>query len=106
MSDLTKADLAAFGARLDMMEKWLERVSVALEKLADNRERILGLEIKVANLDLVITDVKKTVATIGINNQTQDVQLARLDMVKAAALFIAGSIITIVGTGVMRKLGW
>lgn len=84
----------------------MERLSIALEKVADNRERLVAVEIRVSNVDISVTDLKKTVETVLSSNQIQDVQIARLDMVKAAALFLAGAIISILGPVLLKKFGF
>lgn len=90
-------------ARLTQMENWLERVTVAVEKLSENRERLTVMEVKfqaemelvrrdLAELRQVQTELKTTVQTLGSENAGQNEKLARLDMFKAGALVLASAL--------------
>lgn len=86
-------------ARLTQMENWLERVTVAVEKLSENRERLTVMEVKfqaemelvrrdLAELRQAQTELKTTVQGLRSENAGQNEKLAKLDMFKAGALVL------------------
>ncbi|KAA5604436.1 hypothetical protein F1188_16390 [Roseospira marina] len=91
-------------ARIENIEKWLERVTVAVEKLTENRERIVVLELKLKaeltrqdrEIELLhqeMTKIAEVLANIRKDNTRQAVSIAKLDVVKGGALAVIGVIL-------------
>lgn len=118
MPNEPKDDLAVLraemGARLSAVEKWLERVTAAIEKLSDNRERLVILEVQFkAELEHIQQDIKglksdfielkQAVRAIAQENGRQTVSIAKLDMVKAGILVVTTALLT-GAIGVLTKV--
>lgn len=95
-------------ARLTQVEKWLERVTVAMEKLTDNRERLLVLEVRfkaelerqdreIEGMRTDLAEIKKILKCLNTENHGQNVTIARLSMFKAGVL----AAVTMAGSGVI-----
>lgn len=98
-------------ARLTQVEKWLERVTVAMEKLTDNRERLLVLEVRMkAELERQDRDLaaireahgelRVLLRDLSVENNGQNITITKLSTFKAGML----SAITIVGSGLISWL--
>jgi hypothetical protein len=95
MTALT-AFAAGVSARLDGMERWLERVSILVERLAENRERVAVME---ARIDGELAAVKSRVAAVeaaaaaaDTTDRDQEKRLAVNSLVIQVAIYLAGLI--------------
>ena len=104
MSDQPSVELlrAEMTARLAGLEKWLERTTIAVERLTENRDRILILETrfeeKIEQLSGEHTAIRKSIDEVrrlaqaaSQANAGQEIRLAKLDLFKAAVVFLAGA---------------
>lgn len=95
-------------ARLTQVEKWLERVTVAMEKLTDNRERLLVLEVRfkselerqdreIEALREDMAEVTKTLKCLNAESHGQNLSIARLSTFKAGVI----AVVTMIGSGLI-----
>ena len=106
---------AEMNARLQALEKWLERTTVAVERLTENRDRILVLETRfdaameqigreIGGLKTDHAAIKAAIEGASKVNHDQQIHIAKLDMVKAVGLFVVGALFTSGVAGLFRWL--
>lgn len=120
LRDHVEARLADLGDRVEIrfqgFEKWLERVTAAVEKQSENRERLVVLEVSMKaeaeRTQRDVADIKTQVAAISatLNGMKSDsvgqtVQLAKLDMTKAGALALTTMIASGAVAFLVKKFG-
>jgi chromosome segregation ATPase len=100
-------------ARLTVMENCIERLTTAVERLSENRERLMVLETRVdgeialLNAELrgmksELADIRDTVRALSKKDSDQEIRLGKLDMVKAAAIAVASAAMTFFVTKFLR----
>jgi chromosome segregation ATPase len=120
MSTPPVEDIANFRAevnsRIGQIEKWLERVTVAVERLTENRERILVLEVRLKSeldrqdreIDLLraeLAGIRDDLQKIGDLSNDQNVTIAKLDASKATVLMLVSAAISGLATWLFSQWG-
>ncbi|WP_342234662.1 hypothetical protein [Inquilinus sp. OTU3971] len=87
---------AEFSARMAAVEDCLGRLTTAVERLSDNRERILVLEtrfeVELSHIRSEQAAIRKLLEDGAKADSERDRSLTRLQLIAGAALFVAGAV--------------
>ena len=96
---------AELSARLGSLEDGLDRLTTAVERLSDNRERILVLEtrfeVELAHIRAEQVAIRKLVEEGARADSRRDTALTRLQLIGAAAIFVAGLVVAAVAKKIL-----
>lgn len=82
--------------RISGIERWLERVSTAIDKLAENRERISVAETKLTSVELLVAQQAQDMAKIKNDLADHKIKTARIFGMITLVGLLAGIILPLV----------
>ncbi|MFD2264450.1 hypothetical protein ACFSM5_16215 [Lacibacterium aquatile] len=91
--------------RFQGVERWMERITTTLEKLADNRDKVLILEVQhqsdnrhlqtqIDTLETRLNDATAELATLARSSVGQALTLNRVTFVQGLILFLGSALTT------------